>query len=128
MDKMLAATLRAEILAKEDLPVSQVYVPEWDLTVPVRAMSAAIWQEAVIAMNKAPEKYKRATIVSYGVVDEENNLVFGLEDVPLLAEKHAQAIVRLSDEIFRLNRGGKADIDEASENLAQPQAGASPSD
>ena len=79
-------------------------------------------------MNQAPEKHKRATAVVYGVVDEERNLVLDLADVPILADKHAQVIVRLSDEIFRLNRGAQKDIDEASANLSETQAGDSPSD
>ena len=128
MDKKLAATIRADILAIDDRPPSKVPIPEWGMDIYVRAMSAEIWQECVQAMNQAPEKHKRATAVVYGVVDEERNLVLDLADVPILADKHAQVIVRLSDEIFRLNRGAQKDIDEASANLSETQAGDSPSD
>lgn len=121
-------TLRAEILGLDDLPVAEVEVPEWGLTVKVRAMDAATWVQAVRMMNRVDDTESRAVAVAYGVIDDEGELVFQLEDIPLLAKKHARAIVRISDEIFRLNRGGDAEIEDAAENFTETQAGDEPSD
>ena len=127
MSKLNLAT-KAEILGIDDLPTEDIYIPEWDLTVRVRAMDALTWVQAVTMINRLPEGQTRSVMVAYGVVDENGELLFELEDIQALARKNFQPIKRISDAVYRLNRGSEADSEELAENLSDPQTGGSPSD
>lgn len=97
--KLLSA---ADILAKDDVEVVDVEVPEWGGTVRLQGLTGA---EAahfvdVIAKDKSGSAVK---IVAMSCVDENGYKLFSEEQVERLKEKSLKALMRLQREAMRLN-------------------------
>lgn len=93
---------RADILGKADRPHEDVYVPEWETTVRIRAIGGTArdaFEAAVVRRNGKNVELNmvglRARLVAASAVDEAGKLLFSEEDIPALGEKSAAALDRL---------------------------------
>lgn len=114
---------RDEILKLNDLPVEEVYVPEWDAWVRVRGLTGAerdrFEQSIVEQRGKATRmnlRNIRAKLVALTVVDEQGNRVFSDEDAEALGRKSASALNRVFEVAQRLSGLRQEDVEELAGN------------
>lgn len=113
-------SLRDDILQADDLEREQVHVPEWDLDVWVRGLTAAerdAYEAEVVQLDDAGDVHMdrqnaRAKLVVKCTVDEDGQRVFEPGDVDLLGEKSGKAVDRLFDAAQRLSGITEEDLDE----------------
>ena len=124
---------RDAILAKDDIQVEELLVPQWGGIVRVRGMSGterdafetAISREKPTgnragrrAGNTATEIIRenlRARLIAWCVIDDSGNRVFSDDDIPTLNAKSGAALERVVEVAMRLSGMGDDDV----ENLAQ---------
>jgi len=100
-------SLRDRILSANDLTSEMVEIPEWDVTVEVRGMSAA---DRTSLMDAAAEGGSVNTsllfpslVIACTFDPETGERVFGEEDRPALGEKNGLAIERVVQVAMRLS-------------------------
>lgn len=115
--------LSEQILAANDLPTKPVEVPEWGLTVYVRAMNGSerdAYEADLIDNKDKPNKEKlrnmRAKMVVLCVVDEDGERVFEEDQVDEVGRKSANALNRIVDEVQKMNALSDDDIGEIEGN------------
>lgn len=121
--------LRDQILNADDLAKEPLVVPEWGVTVYVRAMTAAerdAYESAALedqkALNEAvaderdPERRTRARLCAMTVVNEQGERIFADSDVDRLAKKSGSALTRVLAVALRLNKMTEADVSELVKN------------
>lgn len=129
---------RDDILNAADEIAETVNVPEWKLTVRVKALtgterdryeaSGLIWgkgdkgEPTVTGMN--PENM-RARLVAKTLVDETGALLFSEKDVTALGAKNAAALNRLFEVARRLSGLSTEDVEALVTNLKGAQNGSS---
>ncbi len=122
---------RDDILGARDLAVEELCVPEWgNLWVRVQAMDAAVGQRFTDALVSSDDFGIRIKAVAFSLVDEGGQRLFTEADIEALARKNFAPIRRISSIAFRLNglgMVGQEAVQQAAENLAPAQDGASPS-
>lgn len=115
--------LRDQILNADDLKHEDVEVPEWGVTVRVRALTSGErdrWESITYLDKKGgvavPEDI-RAKLVSFSCVDPETGeRLFTEEDIPALTKKSGVAMNRLWPVASRLSRILSSDLDELVKN------------
>lgn len=105
------SNIRDLILNADDLPVQTLEVPEWGVTIAVRAMNGET--RGRFAMSATTPDGERddtayvqssARLVAMVACDPETNeLLFTSEDIPLLAQKSAAALDRISKIAFEIS-------------------------
>jgi len=126
-------TLRDTILAASDLPGEAVHVPEWNVTLTVRSMTAAerdAYEQRMADARKAGGgaiANIRAALVVMCALDAAGGRVFGDDDIEALGAKSARAVDRVFEAAARLNRLRDQDVETAAGNSAGGPDGASPS-
>ncbi len=111
---------REAILAIQDIPSEDVFVPEWNTWVRVRGLTGAerdAFEEAILAGRGKDTKVNlrniRAKLVAKSVVDPETGqYLFSEEDLKALGRKSARALARIYDVAQRLAGITKADEEE----------------
>lgn len=95
-------SLRDRILAAEDRPHTDVEVPEWGVTVRIRAMSGLdrdLWEAGILARRQSgggPLANMRASLVAHCALDPETGeRLFSEDDVAVLGSKAAKPLDRL---------------------------------
>lgn len=118
---------REQILAAE-LPVEIVDAPEWGGKMRVRGMDALTMQEFAKGLDGLTDQQVRVRAVALSLVDESGSLLFSTEngDLEALAKKYFAVIRRLSDIVFRMNKGGRQAQAELKENFKPAQGEGSP--
>lgn len=116
-----AANLRDRILGASDLGREAVHVPEWDVTLWVRCMTARerdAFEAQQLALGRANRENEniRARLVVLTVVDETGNRVFSDADADALGNKAVAPMERLASVALRLNRISAEDIEELKGN------------
>src|SRR5215472_16588203 len=113
------------ILAKDDLPVEELFVPEWNDTVRVRALSGRDRDELEMSMlvERDGEMVRdaangRAKIAVRALVDESGNRIFANGDANELGKKSGAALDRIMDVAARLSKLGEEQIKETAENFS----------
>ena len=93
---------RDAILAIDDLPKEEVYVPEWKTWICVRALTGAerdAFETSIVEQRGKSTKMNlkniRAKLVALTVVDEEGNRIFSDSDASALGKKSAAALERV---------------------------------
>lgn len=124
---------KQEILAKDDLKTEDVFVPEWDAWVRVRAMSAYQrdrFEAGTIQRNGKEITQNldniRARLCLLCMVDENGEQIFGEEDTFPLGGKSAAALDRIFTVAQRLNGLRDQDVEELAKNSLAGQNGDSP--
>src|SRR5574337_1084901 len=100
-----------QILEANDLRTEEVAVPEWGGSVRVRTMTGADRDAFEVSMmtilpdgSRRPNiSDMRSKLVALTVVDDAGALLFGLDDVPVLARKSAAALDRVYQAAQRIN-------------------------
>lgn len=109
-----------QILEASDLKAVSVEVPEWGGTVLVRTMTGAdrdAFEASMMSVNpdgsRTPDmRNLRSKLVALTLVDEANNRLFDVSDIPRLAAKSAAALERVFEVSQRVNGlGFKAEED-----------------
>ena len=128
-----AATLKAQILAADDLPFEDHDVPEWGVKVRVRGLTGTdrdAYEAKMVAMRQGGKDVElrlanfRARMVVKCLVDPETDeRIFEDNDAPALGRKSAAALDRLHDVAHRLSG-----MDERAAARAEGNSEADPSD
>jgi len=131
---MKASEIRMKIQRVQDIKRETVQTPEWaDVgveSVIVRALSGTArdeFEESCMRRGKQGMAREfvaqnlRAKMVARCVVDDDDTLVFGDDDVAWLGGKSAAALSRIYDVAARLSRIGAEDLDELIKNSARVQ-------
>ena len=91
----------ADLLGINDRPSTQVEVPEWGTTLTIRSMTLSDsikLADMAGALNgsKMLKAEQIASVVAWVVVDEETGeRIFSDKDVPALAQKSSEALMRI---------------------------------
>jgi hypothetical protein len=110
-------TLRAAILAADDLKRKAVEVKEWGVTVYVQHVDGfgrALIEKAFAQRDPNDAARLMATVVTIGLVDERGARVFTDADVDALLKKNFDVVRRLYDSVMEFN-GASADAMEKTE-------------
>jgi hypothetical protein len=113
-----------QILEAADLKSEAVDVPEWGGSVLVRTMTGFdrdAFETSMITVSadgtRKPDMTNlRAKLVALTLVDEANNRLFDVTDIPRLALKSAAALERVFDVAQRINGIGAVAQDDAIKN------------
>lgn len=108
---------RKAILEADDLPTEDVKVPEWGGSVRIRAMTALEAQKLANELASGDDTMLRMRLVQLCAVDEEGRPLFTQDDLEKLGAKNFNAIRRVSEACFRMNRYRRQDVVEAAENF-----------
>ena len=126
---------KAEILAKDDLKIEQVYVEEWDCWVGVRTLTGAerdYFESSTVQRNgkKITTNLSniRARLCALCMVDETGARLFQEEDEFALGGKSAAALDCVFTVAQKLNGLRDEDVDELAKNSPPALNGDSPSD
>lgn len=99
--------LKDTVLSSSDLSTRQVEVPEWGTTLTVAELGldagmklAAMYGSGDVVTLTGLDV---AQVVAWGVVDGSGERVFSDDDVPKLARKKRQALMRLFNAIAELS-------------------------
>jgi hypothetical protein len=128
-------SLRDQILAMQDLPTEEIFVPEWNLTVTVRGLSGKGRDEyfssmAVIRGGQVVGQDTRNTsakLVSQCLIGEDGEPMFGPEHVDLLGAKSAAALGRIFEVAARLSGLEEGDVKDLEKKSAPTLNGATTS-
>lgn len=89
--------IRAAILGADDLERVTVAVPEWDMEVLVRGLTAGEVEEFGNAINNGKSTNMMARMVVAVVIHEDGSPVFTADDLDAVAGKNSGVIKRLFD-------------------------------
>lgn len=128
-------SLKDQILAAQDLPSEQVRVPEWDVTVTVRGLSARerdeyFMSQAVIRNGQVVGQdtaNATAKLLVKCIRGDDGEPLFGPEHVELLGGKSAAALDRLFKVASRLSGLAEEDAAELGKDSAPTLNGVSAS-
>ena len=120
---------RDAILAIDDLPKEEVYVPEWKTWICVRALTGAerdAFKTSIVEQRGKSTKMNlkniRAKLVALTVVDEEGNRIFSDSDASALGKKSAAALDKVFEVAQRLSGLRPEDVEELSKNFGSDQS------
>lgn len=112
---------RDQILGVDDLPTSDVEVPEWGGTVRVRGLTGTErdrFEFRLVEAHKTPgEAVVRAELVARCIVDAEGKRVFSDKEVGRLGSKSAVALDRVFDAARSLSGMGDDAVAEVVEDF-----------
>lgn len=126
-------SLRDSILAAGDIAREPVDVPEWGVTVYVRAMDGVQRDELDEWFRSRPrdesgasdQRGFRAMVVALCACDDAGVPLFTLADLDAIAAKSATAIERVFDAAARLNKLMASDAEKAKSDFSTPQTAGS---
>lgn len=115
---------KEQILEASDLKSVSIEVPEWGGSVLVRTMTGAdrdAFEASMVIVNpdgtRIPDmRNLRAKLVALTMVDEANNRLFDVSDIPRLAMKSSAALERVFEAAQRINGLGLKAEEEALKN------------
>jgi len=110
---------KEQIIAANDIESEVVQVPEWGGEVVVQGITLAekdIWTDSIMNDGKANMDGASARLCILSMRGEDNELLFGLEDVDELQKKSASAMDRVFQVAQRLSGIGQEDIEETVKN------------
>jgi hypothetical protein len=132
MTKILS---KADILGCSDLRFETVAVPEWGGSVRVRTLSGAerdAFEATLMKVaggKRVPDMDNlRAKLLAATLVDEEDKVLFGVQDLVALGRKSAVAIDRIFGVAQRLNGMAPDSVEDAIKNSATGPSAGSTSD
>ena len=115
---------RELILNCDDLKSEELFIPEWDGTVTVKAMTGTerdAFEASIVEMKNGGQTFKmenmRAKLVAKTVVDSETKQqLFSVGDIETLGKKSSAALDRIFAVSQRLSKITKDDVDELTKN------------
>lgn len=124
----------AAILAADDLPHEDVFVPEWGGTVRVRALTGTERDQYDAESYRAQQgkgevlEDFRVRRVARALIDADGNRLFSVAQLAELGGKNGSVIDRLDDVVIRLSKMGPADVQETIATLKAVPSGGSGTD
>ena len=115
---------KQQILECKDIQSEIVKVPEWNGEVIVQGLTLAEkdeWTDSIMHDGKVSIKGASAKLCVCCMRDENGDLLFGLEDVPILQAKSAAALDRIFQVAQRLSGIGQEEIEETVKNSEKTQ-------
>ena len=112
---------RDDILKRPELV--SVDMPEWGGAVLLRPLSAKA--SMAIVGDDQPQSAVAAKLIVASLVDEAGETLFAEDDIGLIEDLDAKAVLRLSREIMRLNGLGGDDIERTAGESEPSQDGGS---
>ena len=107
--------LREKVLAHDDIKIEEVYVSEWDVTLPVRTIASADLKK-VMKYKDDPIRMSALAVI-YGCKTEEGDAVFTETDLAKFeTEKSFGAIQTIAEKVLELSGFGDKVVDEATKN------------
>lgn len=97
--------LREKVLATDDIKYDEVHVAEWDVTLPVKTLSASEMKEVM----KYQKDTVRMTIIAmlYGCKTQDGEVVFSKEDLAVFeSQKAFNPIMTVSEKILEMSGFG----------------------
>jgi hypothetical protein len=115
---------RELILNCDDLKTEDIFIPEWQGTVTVKAMTGTerdAFEASMIEMKGANQTFKlenmRAKLVSKTVIDPDTKQqLFTVGDIEALGKKSAAALDRIFAVSQKLSKITKEDVDDLVKN------------
>lgn len=112
---------KADILGTTFARHEDIEIPEWDLTVRIRSMTAAdrdAWgQEMYTESQVGLVQNFRARLLAHVLIDEEGKRIFTPAEAAALGEQDSEVIERIYKAAMKLNKLGKEATEEAEKNL-----------
>lgn len=125
---------RAAIFGKQDARVEELYIPEWQGTVRIKALTAAErdqFEQAALDQRGKGTRLNaanlRARLAVLACVDADGNRLFADEDAAMLGTKSAAAVDRIFDVAATLAGILDGDLDELLGNSKPGQSDGSTS-
>lgn len=123
---------RDEILGLDDLPVEDLWVPEWNTWIRIRAMDALTAQRYADLLSDGAEDSVYVKMATFSAVDEQGELLFTTADLEALGRKNFAAVKRVAQAGMRLSGIGKvqqeAAVEAAEANFTGDPGGGSVTD
>ena len=112
---------REQILAANDTPTRDVFIPEWGDSVRVRSLSARDRDAFELAVVQAkhdgePVQNIRARYAAACIVNDKGVAIFSEEDIAALGDKSAAALDKVYSAIEELNHLSADDIEALAKN------------
>jgi hypothetical protein len=119
--KMSKLLTKDQILAFDDIEVEEIEV--WGGTVRIHSMSGTArdrYEQHILATRSKDANENmaniRATLLAHTIVDEEGNLVFGVDDIKALGLKSIKGIQKAFNVASRLNALDSSDVEKLAGN------------
>lgn len=112
MSKYDVKALREKVMASDDIKFDEVYVEEWDVTLPIRTISPADLKKITQYQNDGIRSAILAVI--YGCKTPEGEAVFTQTDLAKFEnEKSFGPIMKVAEAIFEISGYSDNAVDEA---------------
>lgn len=112
MSKFDVKALREKVMASDDIKHDEVYVAEWDVTLPVRTLPAMELKKVLKYKDDPIRMFSLAVI--YGCKTKEGESVFTETDLAVLeAEKSFGAIQAIAEKVLDLSGFGDNMVENA---------------
>lgn len=107
--------LREKIMAHDDIKTDEVYVKEWDVTLPVRTVASSDLKK-VMKYKDDPIRMSALAVI-YGCKTKDGDAVFAESDLAKFeSEKSFGAIQTISEKVLALSGFGDKVVGEATKN------------
>ena len=109
--------IRSKILQTKDLPIEPVEIPEWDVTVYVRMMSARdrdMFEGQMLDLSERGKRLDnfRARLAVFCCVDKDGKRIFKDGDIASLGEKSGEALNRIFTAASQLNKMTEESVED----------------
>lgn len=104
--------IREKVMASDDIKFDEVYVKEWDISMPVKTLASKDMKK--VMEYREDLLRMQALAVIYGCVTEDGEKVFKDEDLAKLEnEKSIGAITTIAEKVFEISGLDDKAVDEA---------------
>jgi hypothetical protein len=115
VNKFDVKALREKVMTHDDIKHDEVYVEEWDVTLPVRTIATSDLKK-VMKYKDDPIRMSALAVI-YGCKTKEGEAVFTETDLAKMeAEKSFGAIQEIAEKVLELSGFGDKAVDEAAKN------------
>ena len=112
MSKFDVKALREKVMATDDIKYDEVYVKEWDVTLPIKTVPAAELKK-VMKYKEDPIRLSALAVI-YGCKTKEGEAVFTEKDLAKFeAEKSFGAIQTIAEKVLELSGFGEDTVEDA---------------
>lgn len=114
---------KEQILAAQDRRYAEVDVPEWGGKIRLQSLDADQTLKHERMLKKSDEKNNPLTsMLAASIVDQDGKLLFDEKDLIALGKKSPKVLVRLIDEMKKLNKDEKDEKGEEEDEEGKSEA------
>lgn len=112
MAKFDVKALREKVMASDDIKFGEVYVGEWDVTLPIKSISPADLKK-VMKYKDDPIRFATLAVI-YGCKTQDGEAVFAEKDLAKFeAEKSFGPIQSIAEKVLEISGFGDKAVEEA---------------